>query len=332
MASKPMWMVRAGEGAQFIGDFTEKSMVAIGWGATGPFAKGVTREEVSRRVGQVWPEYNRYKLANAAGQIYRFVCEISEGDGVISYDPSRRVYLVGKVSGDSRYDQKGNPELQHFRNVVWEKEVSRDSLSVTTKNTLGAIQTLFLLSESAREEILKLAKGTVPEAKSVPEVVKDEEDELLARVRRESIEFIKDRLNRLDWDQMQHLVAGLLRGMGYKTRVSPQGPDRGKDIVASPDGFGFELPRIIVEVKHRKEAMGSQDIRSFIGGRHKDDKGLFVSTGGFTKDAFYEAERSQIPLTLMDLDELAKALTDHYETMDHEARALIPLTRIYWPA
>lgn len=77
--------------------------------------------------------------------------------------------------------------------------------------------------------------------------------------------------------------------------------------------------------------MGSQEIRSFVGGRHKDDKGLYVSTGGFTKDAQYEAERSSIPLTLMDLDEIANAITDHYEHMDAETRALLPLTRIYWP-
>jgi restriction system protein len=47
---------------------------------------------------------------------------------------------------------------------------------------------------------------------------------------------------------MQQLVAGILRAMGYKTQISPPGVDRGKDIVASPDGFGFEHPRIVVEV------------------------------------------------------------------------------------
>jgi restriction system protein len=45
--------------------------------------------------------------------------------------------------------------------------------------------------------------------------------------------------------------------------------------VASPDGFGFESPRIVVEVKHRTgSAMGSQEVRSFLGGRNKDDKPL----------------------------------------------------------
>ncbi len=39
--------------------------------------------------------------------------------------------------------------------------------------------------------------------------------------------------------------------MGYKTTVSEVGPDRGKDIAASPDGLMLTEPRIIVEVKAR---------------------------------------------------------------------------------
>ncbi len=118
----------------------------------------------------------------------------------------------------------------------------------------------------------------------------------------------------------------------HASRISPSGPDRGKDIVASPDGFGFESPRIVVEVKHRTgSAMGSQEVRSFLGGRHKDDKGLYVSTGGFSKDARYEAERASIPLTLMDLDDLVRAILEHYERMDADSQRLVALRKIYWP-
>ncbi|MEJ2895378.1 restriction endonuclease [Bordetella avium] len=75
---------------------------------------------------------------------------------------------------------------------------------------------------------------------------------------------------------MQALAAGLLRAMGQKTKAF--GADRGKDILASPDGFGFQPPRIVIEVTHRN-------------GRHKNNRGLYVSTGGFTKAAQYDAER-----------------------------------------
>lgn len=41
-----------------------------------------------------------------------------------------------------------------------------------------------------------------------------------------------------------------------------------------------------LEVKHRKAKTGSEDNHSFLGGSHKDDCGLYVSTGGFSADAY----------------------------------------------
>lgn len=59
---------------------------------------------------------------------------------------------------------------------------------------------------------------------------------------------------------------------------------------------------------------------------------MYVSTGGFSKDAKYEAERSTIPITLIDLDMLVELIIQYYDNFDAEARALIPLVKIYWPA
>jgi restriction system protein len=217
--------------------------------------------------------------------------EIHKGDGVVSYDPSRRVYLVGVIEGDPEYKPELFEELPRVRAVRWNAEVSKDKLSVSTRNSLGAISTLFQLPPEAAEEILKVQAGHEIAEATDPEEEVEDTDELARDLRARSLEFIKDRISSLTWEEMQELVAGLLRAMGYKTRISPAGADRGKDIIASPDGFGFEQPRIVVEVKHRPNtAMGSQELRSFLGGRHKDDKGLYVSTGGFTKDAKYEAD------------------------------------------
>jgi restriction system protein len=136
----------------------------------------------------------------------------------------------------------------------------------------------------------------------------------------------------LDWDEMQELVAGILRAMGYKTRVASKGPDRGVDIVASPDGLGLEHPRIRVEVKHREGSIGANQLRSFIGCLTPSDRGLYVSTGGFSREARYEAERSLTPVTLIDMDELADLLVKNYDSADTETKALIPLVKLYWPA
>jgi restriction system protein len=119
--------------------------------------------------------------------------------------------------------------------------------------------------------------------------------------------------------------------MGYKTRISPVGPDRGKDVVASPDGLGLTEPRIVVEVKHRSGRIGPKDVKSFIQGIRSGQKGLYVSTGGFTREAELEAERSAVPLTLVDLESLVELTIQYYDKFDPDSRVLLPLTKIYWP-
>lgn len=333
MSNKSTWMVRAGRGASYIDDFIENNIVAIGWHEAGEIRIGDSREKISNQLANAWPAMAQGKRAISAGQIYRFLNEINVGDKVITYDPSRRIYHVGEVVSQPRYESNIIDVLPRVRDVKWLGEVSRDAINTSTKNTLGAISTLFLLSPEACKEIEARLSGTATSEVIEPEEETEITEDIARDLRAQSREFIKDKITRLDWQEMQELIAGVLRAMGYKTNVSPSGPDRGKDIIASPDGFGFEQPRIVVEVKHRPNTtMGSQEIRSFLGGRHKDDKGLYVSTGGFSKDAKYEAERASIPVMLMDLDDLVKAILRHYKTMDLEARSLIPLKKIYWPA
>ena len=131
---------------------------------------------------------------------------------------------------------------------------------------------------------------------------------------------------------MERLVAGMLNAMGYCARVMPKGPDGGRDVVASPDALGLESPRIVAEVKHRKGAMGAPAVRSFIGGLRTGDRGLYVSTGGFTKEARYEADRATVPVRLLNLDDFVRYYVEVYDRADDETRSILPLTRIWWPA
>ncbi len=330
--ARPMWMVRAQRGGTLFERFKEEGIVAMGL-ALGPLDDTKTRKQVAERVKAHVPDWPEGRRVVWSGMLYRFQHEVAIGDSILTYDPSRRIYLVGIVAGPAVYDDKlvaGDP---FTRRVTWKGEIPRDALGIASKNSLGAISTFFRVPTEVAEEIEQILKGErKPPTTAPPEDEVGDEKELLDDVHARATEFIKDRVSSLDWEDMQELVAGLLRAMGYKTQVSPPGPDRGRDIVASPDGFGFESPRIVVEVKHRAgSAMGAQEIRSFLGGRHADDKGLYVSTGGFSKDARYEADRATIPLTLMDIDDLVKAVVEYYDRMDMETQRLLPLRKLYWP-
>lgn len=327
-----MWMVR-GEGGSLYDAFRERGVAAVGWNQLAAHAKpGVGRKQLIALYQSAEPLAKQGTVVSGASQVWRFVNAIQEGDWVITYSPANRLYSIGNVAGPAEYHpewaEQGMPLV---RKVQWQaQELPRDNLDTSSKNSLGSTLTLFEVPPSAAAEVLAALKG-----KPAP-TVEEEADEViadpLADIEYQALERIKDRVNELDWDDMQQLVAGILRAMGYKTQVSPPGSDRGKDIVASPDGFGFEHPRIVVEVKHRKGQMGSQEIRSFLGGRHKDDRGLYVSTGGFSKDALYEADRASIPLAMWTLDHVVRALIEHYDGTDAETKRIVPLKRLYWPA
>lgn len=328
-----MFMVRSGEGNYLFSYNKENKIIAIGWNKLGDLSNVHSFEAIKKMMIEYYAEDKLQTQAMNAGQVNRFVNLISEDDFIITYCSELRIYLVGKAGKYQYNDQL--TDYFHSRKVEWLGEVKRDALSVKTKNSLGSIATVFEVSEFAKEEVL-----AVLEKKPVDESFKSTEssdaEDTLSAIKDDYIarshEFIKDKVSALSWEDMQELVAAILRAMGFKTTVSKKGGDRGKDVIASPDGLCLEEPRIFVEVKHReKSMMGAPEIRSFIGGLRQGSKGIFVSTGGFTKEARYEAERSVIPLTLIDIDDLVNLIIDNYDNFDVEGRTLIPLKKIYWP-
>jgi restriction system protein len=326
-------MVRSGTGGRYADECRDRGLVGIGWQDVGDPNRFHDKRSLLQALKSAYPNMSDGWAASGASQLWRFRKEVAEGDQVITYDSGSRVYHFGMIAGPPIFRQNEIEELSYQRPVRWSpRPVKRDELGDDARNRLGSVLTLFKVPEWTANEIRSLAAGESVNSLEA-EVDAEEIDDPFDSIVDEATLRIADAIAELDWRDMQSLAGALLRAMGYKTEISADGPDRGRDIVASPDGFGFEQPRIVVEVKHRPgEKIDSPALRSFLGGRHKDDRGLYVSTGGFTKDAYYEADRSNIPLKLMTLDELARAVIENYDSFDSEGRALLPLKRMYWPA
>jgi restriction system protein len=63
------------------------------------------------------------------------------------------------------------------------------------------------------------------------------------------------------------------------------------------------------------------------------DVGLFVSTGGFTKEAADEARRQERRrIMLVDLKRLFDLWIEHYERVPEEKRRLLPLQKVHFLA
>lgn len=324
------WMIRAGRGGIYAADWLNRGLVGIGWDFGATDIASMSREQIRSGYAIKHPNDSKNKLTAAVGQIYRFAHDMEQGSTVVMYDPETRLYHIGTIAGPCK-PATDIEEATFTRAVKWKQTAQRDALTTSSKNSLGGIQTIFSISD---EVVADLKSASKSETSSQPDETEDDaaDDDARAATYDNGIELIKDRVNQVGWEDMERLVAGLLKAMGYCARVTPKGSDGGRDVVASPDALGLESPRIVAEVKHRKGAMGAPAVRSFIGGLRAGDRGLYVSTGGFTKEARYEADRATIPIRLLDLDSFVRHYVEVYDKADEETRSILPLTRIWWPA
>lgn len=133
----------------------------------------------------------------------------------------------------------------------------------------------------------------------------------------------------------QKLVADLLKAMDYHVSwIAPPGKDYGVDIVAHTDPLGATAPRIRIQVKRRVESsVNVEGLRAFMSVLGPDDVGLYVSAGGFTRDAMDEARmQERRKITLIDLERFFDLWVEHSDKLSEDARRRFPLKPIYFLA
>jgi restriction system protein len=140
MDHKTLWMVRAGKNAAYADDFVDQSFVGVGFPEAAEVSTPIDKETLEQRIASSNPTYSSGKVSNVASQVKRFYEELQIGDAVMTYDPSQRLYFIGEIKA-------GVEQRDHFlgraRAVVWTKQVTRDALTQSTRNTLGSILSLF---------------------------------------------------------------------------------------------------------------------------------------------------------------------------------------------
>lgn len=143
---------------------------------------------------------------------------------------------------------------------------------------------------------------------------------------------IEKHVNGLTGYQFQDLVEALLEAIGYHVSwKAEKGKDGGVDIMANSNALGTSLPRIMVQVKRQLNKVDADTLRSFqhVVGTH--DVGLFICSGGFTRDAIEEARREKhTRVTLIDLEDLLDLWIKHYENISATGKKLLPLKPIWY--
>jgi len=153
-----MWMVR-NNGGDYADEFIKQEIASIGWKDAGSLKNLKTRDQIIQKVKMTWPDYKPMKAVVSGSQLDKIANVMQINDRVITYDPSKRIYHVGQISGDYEFASEAEDVLANRRTVVWKNQIDRDLLSVPTKNSLGSALTVFEVSENAEREIDALITG-----------------------------------------------------------------------------------------------------------------------------------------------------------------------------
>lgn len=323
------WGIHPGRDGAAEDLFERESVIALGWDRIGDLSLLKTREDFKREYRQAYPEGKEGTVPVHAGILYRFVQEVQKGDIVICPIKSAPSVWIGRITGDYHFNLDYHNHFHHIRKVEWLKRIPRTKFSQGALYEIGSAMTLFQVRNYADEF------ATALEGKEPPEIPTEEEEEAVElvadEIERQTHDFVLKQIDeKLKGHALAEFVGHLLELMGYETRVSPPGQDRGIDIKAYKDDLGVSSPTILVQVKSSEKEANERLVSELYGKVSRGGFALFVSIGGFAKHAKdFAFEKNN--LRLVDGEELVKLVYKYYDRLDGKYKAIFPLREVYIP-
>jgi len=323
-----VWGIHAGRSSEANHQFLHGDCVALGWHKMGDLAAlAPDRDAFRAKLSEVYPEKTPAAVSNNVGQLFRFVHEMKVGDIIVYPSRHDRQVHIGRIGGPYKYSPGKGGTFPHVRPVKWLKAVPRTRFSQGALYEIGAAMAFFQVRNFA-DEYLTALEGKGPPPTSGPDVTVAP---VAADVEQTTRDFVLKQLaQELKGHPLAGFVAHLLEAMGYRTRVSPEGPDGGIDVVAHKDELGFEPPFVKVQVKSTEGSVGDPAVSALYGKVGENEFGLLVTLGKVTPQAKNFA-RGKSNLRLIDGDELVELVLQHYEELDPRYKGLIPLKRVFIP-
>jgi restriction system protein len=322
-----LWLVRAGRHGEQEQGALDNNVVTIGWNKFNDLSKIKSREELTRLYLKLNPGSKKMKAANEVGQIWRFIQEIQKGDLVALPLKMQSGISIGKVESDYQYKEI-TPNIKHIRYVKWIKTIPRSAFDQDILYSLGAFMTVCQIERNEAENRVKqLLKEEIP---SVEEGALEGEEIIDVE------EYAKDQIikyidKKFKGHNLARLVKAILEVQGYKTTVSPPGPDGGVDILASGGTLGFDNPKICVQVKSSSAPVDVKILRDLKGTMRdvKAEQGLLISWSGFKDTVIKGAKNDFFFIRLWDQGDLLNEIFRCCDRFDDELKAELPLKRMW---
>jgi restriction system protein len=337
-----VWLIRAGSHGEYELKFIQEGRVYVTWDDLDVnLGKLADRSELTDALSQRYPDTKPKAIANWVSQIWPFAHEIKKSDLVVLPLKTQRAIQIGEVTGDYHFEPDGPSPFFHWRPVKWIAEaVPRANFGKDLLNTFGAFMTICRVQRNNAEARIAAmrANGWKPESiaavTKAPVVGGDEsapetEDTDLEEAARDQIAQLITA--RFKGHGLTRLVEGILKAQGYITYRSAEGADGGADILAGAGPLGFGAPRLCVEVKSESSPIDRPTVDKLLGAVTKfgAQEGLFVSWSGFKTNVQKELAASFFRVRLWTQKELLEALFAHYDNLDDDLKAELPLKRIW---
>jgi restriction system protein len=156
------WVVRCGRKGQegALARFEDNSVASIGW-EIGDLSQIDSREDIKKRLWEVYPESSDNQVNTWTGIIYRFAKEIAVGDLIVTPSTRSSEVLIGRCEGAYEYwpqweSLRDGTSYEDVRRVNWRKKVARAELSGSLRQNLRSMLTVSKIKEQNIHEILTL--------------------------------------------------------------------------------------------------------------------------------------------------------------------------------
>jgi restriction system protein len=335
-----LWLVRAGKHGEHEARFLNENRIYLTWdGLNHDLSALPDRSALDEVLAQTYTDAKIGTLRNYAGQIWAFSQRMKKGDWAAVPSKAKPVFNIAEITGDYAFDPKAEDPYYHSRAVKWVgRDVPRAAFGQDMLYSFGAIMTICQIERNDAERRIRTMKANSwrpesPERLSVPntEATDATEEVDLEQLARDQIARLI--IQRFKGHGMERLVEALLKAQGYTTYRSPIGADKGVDLLAAPGALGFDHPRICVQVKSGGP-VDHPTLSQLLGTMHsvQADQGLLVSWGGFKQSVEKETAQHFFRVRLWNQDNLISQILEHYDRLDEEIRAELPLKRIWMVA
>ncbi len=297
--------------------------------------KDKSEEQIKQFVAEKHAGRTPGQRGSYAGQLTALSARMKIGDLIVVVSKRRIGHMaIGRVTGKYEFDpaREAGP---HTRRVDWiHPAVALSPFWSPYLSYLHARKTLDPVRDRETvAQVLRFIEADGELEDTSPSSLDDEEgysyEAPVHDIARLQVASLIDR--RFPGKEMERLVAGVLEAEGYTIAPPVNAADQGVDVLAGHGLLGFDPPLMCVQVKHEQGSTGAPIVQQLRGAVEDfgAQQGLFVSWGGFTRDAEREARKNFFRLRLWTASDLIDAVCRNYAKLSAELRAEIPLQQVW---